>query len=191
MNKLTLTFCLIALSFGLTGCSSKSPEQAPVVAQGPSASDKYKQEIAALSQKGITLRSIPGAVGDEPYVLAVENPTVYGAASADLQIRIKNDATVEGSESTGAKAQLLQALQQEVALRSPMYAAPEINRKARELVLQKCSLYGRDALDRPGVLPVIIALAGPEGLRQLRSADGSFYQAAQSALPTQSHVLSQ
>jgi len=152
---------------------------------GPSAYDKYKQEIGALSQKAVTLRTIPGAEGDEPYVLALENTVSYNAAVTDLQNRINGDASVATQ-----KAELLAALQQESATRGPYYLAPELNKKPRELVIQKFALYGKDAFDKPGVIPVILAFRGEQGLREIRSApSGSSTSTAQSVLYAQSHVM--
>ncbi len=169
-TSLYLAF-LVVSTIGFTGCSPKPQEQV-VVAQAPSAYDNYKQEIGGLSQKAITLVTFPNSRGGEPFVIAKQNPT-YPSMTEELRTRIKNDTTVEGSETTGKKAELLAALQQESSLRAPMYLAQPINRKARDLVVGEFRTVGREALKNEGVRGVVLEFKGIEGLAALQGEDGA------------------
>ncbi len=182
----TFVAALAISAFALIGCSSKPQEQ--VVAQAPSATDKYKQEIAGLSQKAVTLRTIPAGDGSEPYVLAVENTTFYDGAVLDLKTRIVNDVALKGSETTGEKAELIGLLNQETTLHTPYQVAKPINKKTCEAIVDVFSIYGKDGMQRPGVIPVILSFSGSDGLRKIRQADGSYRSAAQAVLGEPYHA---
>lgn len=174
-----VVIALTTSAVGLSGCSSKSQEQAPaVVAQVPSASsayNAYKQEIGALAQKAVLTKTIPAEDNHYgPYVFATMNTAVYDAAVQDLQNRIKGDTSIEGSDTTGKKGELLTSLKYEVATNGPFYAADAINKKTAELVYERCSNTGKEALKIPGVKLTIVTFRGEAALLDLNnSTDGT------------------
>ncbi len=175
-NHFLLAVTLVVSTVVFVGCSPKPQEQAPaVVAQSPDAYNAYKQEIGALVQKAVLTKTIPSEDKlYEPYVFASLNTAVYDAAVQDLQNRIKSDTSIEGSDTTGKKGELLASLKYEVATNGPLYAADAINKKTAELVYQRCSNIGKEALKISGVQTTIITFRGEAALLNLNnSTDGT------------------
>ena len=169
MEKLALAVVLSGLiPVPLSGCSSKSADEPTAevanVAQGPSAYDKYKQEISGLSQIGVNTRNIEDGGDKAAFVVAVEDWPAYLSATQKLEASIKTDAGLEGTETTGQKAELLAALRIEGRDNSPRNRAYPINKKTGEKIFQQFSIYGREALKNPAVSAAAIAYIGYDGI---------------------------
>lgn len=149
--------------------------------------DQYTQQIQNLAQVAVIITHIPrdDKVGDatwSEYLIAKTNDVNYQASVQKLEKQIKDDALLEGSETSGQKADLLKALKDESSRNSPFSRASEINKETGNHVYEVMTAMGKDSLKLPAVLNVVMSYKGMDGLKQLSQGEGeiSFQNAASS-----------
>ncbi len=147
--------------------------------QASEMSDRYTQAINGLSQIGVNIRTIGS------YQIAKEDNAVFSAAVADLERQIKADTAVEGSETSGRKAELLKALQDSALRNSPSTRAASINNQTVQTLKNHMLATGQPTLKEADVQQTVTLLKGVDAWLSLYNADesGAFNQKVQELFP--------
>lgn len=166
MKNIYLAAALFASTFTLVGCGQKAEQPKVEQSQAPDPSvvyDGYKRDIEGLSQVGLR-------VTEGEYPITTLDSNEFNAAVSALEQRIKVDSTIQGTETSGQKAELLQALKEGAFKYSNTFRIEALNKQTGIKLKNTLLTSGKEALKENKVMQAMMALKGSKGYNELVGA---------------------
>ena len=124
-----------------------------------------------MSQVGVTVTS-------EEYPIATADTARFNATVADLEQRIKADSTIEGTETSGQKAELLKFVKDSASKNAPFFRVAEMNKQTESNLKTYMTATGVASLKEAKVQQAVIKRKGTDAWLKLYETndDGAFIQ---------------
>ena len=144
--------------------------------QSGDAYNSYIQEINGLSQVGVV-------VTQDEYPLATADSTTFNATVADLDKRIRVDAKVEGTETSGPRATLLALLKDSTNKNQPIFRVASINNQVEQKLKTHLLATGKSTEKEAAVQQTIIKRKGVDAWLNLYDNTGTYAEKVQQMFP--------